>query len=80
MNILNGIGLRGMSGTYTRKGIYSSRKLSYDWYLQMNDIGECILYTNDALTDCYTFENAVFFSNIDEALQKLKTIIEEAAK
>ena len=82
MNILPPIvinGLRGMHGTYTRKSFNGFRTLSFAWYIDINDIGECLLYTNDALTDCYTSDNAILFDSIGEALIELRRVIENAA-
>lgn len=83
MNIscpVNPLGLRSLNGQYTRKSINGFRTLTFAWYIDVNEIGECLLYTNDALTDCYTSENAASYDDINDAIAKLKTIIEEAAQ
>ena len=76
---INPLGLRSLNGQYTRKSINGSRTQTFSWYIDVNEIGECLLYTNDALTDCYTSNNAACYDDINDAISKLKTIIEEAA-
>lgn len=82
MNIscpINPLGLRSLNGQYTRKSITGFRTLSFAWYIDVNDAGECLLYTDDALTDCYTSGNAIRFDSIGEALIELRRVIENVA-
>lgn len=82
MNImpdLNPLGLCGLQGTYTRKNAYGFGPLSFDWWISINSIGECLLYTNDALTDCYTSDNAISYDSIADALHEVRRIIAAAA-
>lgn len=82
MNIscpINPLGILSIHGAYTRTSTNGFRTLNFCWWIDVNEIGECLLYTNDALTDCYTSENAACYDDINDAIEKLKTIIEEAA-
>lgn len=82
MNImpdLNPIGLCGLQGTYTRRSPNGFREVTLNWWIDVNSIGECHLYTNDALTDCYTSDNAYCSDSMDDCLNKVREIIREAA-
>lgn len=77
-NILEKTGTTEISGEYFRKSP-GGKQLRYHWYIYANDIGECMMYTNDSETDYYTTENAYCADSIMECLQKVREIIEGAS-
>lgn len=73
------LGVTEISGRYTRRSPSGTRLVHFNWYLYINDIGDCKLYTNDALTDCYTSANAYHSDSVADCLDKIREIIKEAS-
>jgi hypothetical protein len=78
MNI-TGLGILSIHGAYARTSTNGFRTMNFCWWIDVNSIGECHLYTNDALTDCYTSDNAYCTVSMDDCLNKVREIIKEAA-
>lgn len=76
----NDLGVNEISGSYTRMSPNMVRKLRFNWWIFVNDIGECRLSTNDSLTDCYTSDNAYCSDSIADCLDKISEIIKEASE
>lgn len=76
--ILQQTGTTEISGEYFRKSP-GGKQFRYFWYIYVNDIGDCEMFTNDVETDYYTLENAYYSDSIMECLQKVRKIIEEAS-
>lgn len=76
----NDLGVNKISGRYTRTSPSGTRKLRFNWWICINDIGECRLSTDDALTDCYTSDKAYCSDSIADCLNKISEIIKEASE